>query len=53
MARADGRSLVSAVTAPANTASISFHESQGFAVGGPVAGYNGPGQDLILFERPL
>jgi ribosomal protein S18 acetylase RimI-like enzyme len=53
MARADGRSLVSAVTAPANTASISFHESQGFAVAGPVAGYNGPGQDLILFERPL
>ncbi|HUY46339.1 MAG TPA: GNAT family N-acetyltransferase [Streptosporangiaceae bacterium] len=53
MARADGRSIVTAVTAPANSGSISFHESLGFAVTGPVPGYNGPGRDLIVFERPL
>ena len=53
LARADGRTIVSAVTAPANRTSISFHQSQGFVVAGPVADYNGPGQDLILFERPL
>jgi hypothetical protein len=41
------------VTSPANRASISFHQSPGFAVAGPVADYNGPGQDLIVFERPL
>jgi ribosomal protein S18 acetylase RimI-like enzyme len=53
MARADGRSTVSAVTAPVNTGSISFHRAMGFAVTGPVPGYNGPGQDLMVFTRAL
>ena len=50
---ADGRRTVSAVTAPVNTGSITFHQSMGFTVTGPVADYNGPGRDLVTFERPL
>jgi ribosomal protein S18 acetylase RimI-like enzyme len=53
LARADGRRVVSAVTAPANAGSIAFHRSMGFAVAGPVPGYNGPGRDFVTFERPL
>jgi len=53
MARADGRRTVSAVTAPVNSTSISFHRAMGFAVEGPVPGYNGPGQDLMVFTRAL
>jgi ribosomal protein S18 acetylase RimI-like enzyme len=53
LARADGRRVVSAVTAPANAGSIAFHRSMGFAVAGPVPDYNGPGRDLVTFERPL
>jgi ribosomal protein S18 acetylase RimI-like enzyme len=52
-ARADGRRLVSAVTAPANSGSIAFHRSMGFTVTGPVAGYDGPGRDFVLFSREL
>ena len=53
MARADGRRTVSAVTAPVNTDSITFHQSMGFTVSGPIPDYNGPGRDLVTFERPL
>jgi ribosomal protein S18 acetylase RimI-like enzyme len=53
LARADGRTTVSAVTAPANTSSIAFHRAVGFSVSGPLAGYNGPGRDLVRFERAL
>jgi ribosomal protein S18 acetylase RimI-like enzyme len=53
LARADGRSVVSAVTSPVNAGSIAFHESMGFTVTGPVADYHGPGRDLIVFERDL
>ncbi|HEY8044651.1 MAG TPA: GNAT family N-acetyltransferase [Streptosporangiaceae bacterium] len=53
LARADGRTLVSAVTAPVNSGSIAFHRAMGFSVTGPVADYNGPGRDLIRFERAL
>jgi ribosomal protein S18 acetylase RimI-like enzyme len=53
LARAEGRRVVSAVTAPANTGSIAFHRSMGFAVTGPVPDYNGPGRDFVTFERPL
>jgi ribosomal protein S18 acetylase RimI-like enzyme len=53
MARADGRSTVSAVTAPVNTSSVSFHRAMGFAVAGPVPRYNGPGHDLMVFTRAL
>jgi ribosomal protein S18 acetylase RimI-like enzyme len=53
IARADGRSVVSAVTSPVNARSIAFHESMGFTVTGPVPNYHGPGRDLIVFERGL
>jgi len=53
LARADGRDAVSAVTAPGNAGSISFHESLGFTVTGPVPDYNGPGRESIVFERTL
>jgi ribosomal protein S18 acetylase RimI-like enzyme len=53
LARADGRTVVSAVTAPVNTGSIAFHRAMGFSVTGPVADYDGPGRDLVHFERAL
>ena len=53
LARADGRRVVSAVTAPANAGSIAFHRSMGFAVTGPVPDHDGQGRDLVTFERPL
>jgi ribosomal protein S18 acetylase RimI-like enzyme len=53
LARAGGRTTVSAVTAPQNAGSIAFHRALGFAVAGPVAGYNGPGRDMIVFTRAL
>jgi ribosomal protein S18 acetylase RimI-like enzyme len=53
LARADGRTVVTAVTSPVNAGSAAFHRSMGFTVTGPVADYHGPGRDLILFEREL
>ncbi len=53
LARAEGRTTVSAVTAPVNTGSIAFHRAMGFSVTGPLTGYNGPGQDLVRFDRAL
>lgn len=53
LARADGRTMVSAVTAPVNTGSIAFHRAMGFSVNGPVADYDGPGRDLVRFEHSL
>lgn len=53
LARADDRRVVSAYTSPRNTTSVAFHRSMGFSVTWPVADYNGPGRDRILFERLL
>jgi len=53
LARAGGRRTVSAVTASVNSTSISFHRAMGFAVAGPVPGYSGPGQDLMVCTRAL
>jgi ribosomal protein S18 acetylase RimI-like enzyme len=53
LARADGRSVVRAVTAPVNSGSIAFHAALGFSVTGPVTGYDGPGRDLMAFRRAL
>jgi predicted GNAT superfamily acetyltransferase len=53
LAAADGRTVVSAVTAPANTASIAFHAALGFTVSDPVTGYDGPGDVKVHFERRL
>ncbi|MER6950349.1 GNAT family N-acetyltransferase [Nonomuraea sp. NPDC000554] len=53
IARGHDRRVVGAITSPVNQASIAFHRRMGFAVRGPVPDYNGPGHDLIVFERPL
>jgi ribosomal protein S18 acetylase RimI-like enzyme len=53
VAAADGRTVVSAVTAPANAASIAFHTALGFAVSDPVRGYDGRGDVKVHFERSL
>lgn len=42
-----------AVTAPSNTGSFRFHTDRGFTVSGAVADYNGPGQPMVTFSRPL
>jgi ribosomal protein S18 acetylase RimI-like enzyme len=52
-AAADGRTVVGAVTAPANAASIAFHAALGFAVSRPLPGYDGPGDVKVHFERRL
>ena len=58
-ARADGRSVVRAVTAPVNTGSIAFHAALGFSVlpgddevdGVPVTTERGPhGDHLVRFQ---
>jgi ribosomal protein S18 acetylase RimI-like enzyme len=53
LARDHGCHRVKAITAPVNEASIAFHRRMGFTVHGPVPGYNGPGLDLVTFERPI
>ncbi|MEV0273161.1 GNAT family N-acetyltransferase [Hamadaea sp. NPDC050747] len=53
LARADGRTRVGAITAPVNAGSIAFHQRMGFAVRGPVVGYDGPGKDMMVFSRAL
>jgi RimJ/RimL family protein N-acetyltransferase len=44
---------VTAVTSPGNDGSVRFHEAMGFTVTGPVADYNGPGRDRLLFRKEL
>jgi ribosomal protein S18 acetylase RimI-like enzyme len=53
LAAADGRTVVSAVTSPANAASIAFHAALGFTVSDPVPGYDGPGDRKVHFDRSL
>jgi ribosomal protein S18 acetylase RimI-like enzyme len=53
LARSDGRTVVSAITAVANTGSAAFHRALGFTVTGPVEDYNGPGLAMLVFERVL
>ena len=53
LARADGRSTVSAITAPVNLRSAEFHRALGFRVSGPVRDYNGPGHEMLVFDRAL
>ena len=49
----DGCTTVGAITSPANTASVAFHQAMGFTVHGPVPDYDGPGVHRIVFERAL
>jgi ribosomal protein S18 acetylase RimI-like enzyme len=53
LAKADGRSMVSAITAPVNLRSAEFHRALGFKVSGPLRDYNGPGHDMLVFDRAL
>jgi ribosomal protein S18 acetylase RimI-like enzyme len=53
LARSDGRTVVSAITAVANARSVAFHRALGFTVTGPVENYNGPGLAMLVFERVL
>jgi ribosomal protein S18 acetylase RimI-like enzyme len=53
LARAGGRTTVSAATSPVTTGSTAFHRAMGFSVTGPLADYHGPGQDLVRFDRAL
>jgi ribosomal protein S18 acetylase RimI-like enzyme len=53
LAKADGRSTVSAITAPVNLRSAEFHRAMGFKISGPVPDYDGPGHDMLLFDRML
>ncbi|WP_040815961.1 GNAT family N-acetyltransferase [Nocardia concava] len=52
-AKADGRTVITAITSPGNRGSIAFHRTLGFTVNGPVVDYNGPGRDMITFELRL
>jgi ribosomal protein S18 acetylase RimI-like enzyme len=52
-ARACGCREVRAVTAPANSASIRFHERLGFAVSEPAPDYNGSGRGMVVFQHQL
>jgi L-amino acid N-acyltransferase YncA len=53
IARGHNRHVVRAVTSPVNEGSIAFHQRLGFTVNGPVPDYNGPGRDLVTFERVI
>jgi GNAT superfamily N-acetyltransferase len=53
LARTAGRTCVRAITAAVNVPSADFHRAMSFAVTGAVAGYNGPGHDMFVFERSL
>jgi ribosomal protein S18 acetylase RimI-like enzyme len=53
LADAQGRSQVSAITSVVNSGSIAFHRRLGFSVSDPIAGYDGPGKDMVKFTRPL
>ena len=50
---ADGRTVVRAVTSPANADSIAFHEAMGFEVDRVAEDYDGPGEDRVLFVKHL
>lgn len=52
-AREEGRTVVRAITSPQNVRSIAFHTAMGFHCSQPVADYDGPGQDRVLFSRSL
>ncbi|MCW3815833.1 GNAT family N-acetyltransferase [Micromonospora sp. DR5-3] len=53
IAKTAGCSSVGAITSPVNAGSIAFHKSMGFAVTGPIVGYDGPGKDMMVFDRAL
>jgi ribosomal protein S18 acetylase RimI-like enzyme len=44
------RTVIRAITTPGNHQSIAFHSRLGFEVTGPVANYNLPGTEHVLFK---
>ncbi|GHH86851.1 hypothetical protein GCM10018793_60380 [Streptomyces sulfonofaciens] len=52
-ARADGRTVVKAITSPQNSRSIAFHNAMGFADSDPIPDYDGPSLHRVTFTRPL
>ncbi|MFG2088003.1 GNAT family N-acetyltransferase [Spirillospora sp. NPDC048824] len=50
---AEHRTKVKAITSPQNYGSIAFHTAMGFTVIGPVADYDGPTVDRIVFQLQL
>jgi ribosomal protein S18 acetylase RimI-like enzyme len=53
LARAERRSVVSAVTSPVNAASIAFHRRMGFTVTDPLPQSNEHDRALVRFRRSL
>ncbi|MFH8617491.1 GNAT family N-acetyltransferase [Streptomyces sp. NPDC017979] len=51
-AQAQGATALKAITSPANTGSIAFHHSLGFA-SSTVPDYDGRGRTMVVFTRPL
>ena len=51
--RADGRTVVRAITSPENSGSQAFHARMGFAVSAPVDDYDGAGHARVCFRRSL
>jgi predicted GNAT superfamily acetyltransferase len=49
----DGRTIVKAITSPVNRASIAFHQAMGFTTSAPIADYDGPTRDRVVFVREL
>ncbi len=53
LARAEGRSVVKAITSEGNTGSIRFHTRIGFAVSESIPDYDGPGCPRVVFTKTL
>jgi ribosomal protein S18 acetylase RimI-like enzyme len=53
LAAANERRVVTAITAPQNSASIAFHTAMGFTVTPPIPDYDGEGSAKVLFQRRL
>jgi predicted GNAT superfamily acetyltransferase len=53
LAAANGRRVVTAITAPGNAGSIAFHTAMGFTVTPPIPDYDGANSPKVLFERRL
>ena len=52
LAQAQGATSAKAITSPANTGSVAFHQRLGFTAR-EIQGYNGPSQPMIVMTRPL
>lgn len=52
-ARGHGRTRVRSVTSPANEESVAFHKALGFEAERVAHDYDGPGEDRVLFVKPL